>query len=398
MTGSSEDDAGWPDVLADAGVFAEAVSSAAPHSRSFLDDRRQPADFRAWSIETRRRLLDLLHYAPPPTDLAPTIVSEQEYADFVRQTVWISTSPWSRVPCDILVPKRPRDGTWPAPAVVALHCHGGVFRWGREKVLADVDPAAEHPSLREYRDDLYGGRAYANELARRGYVVAVIDAFYFGERRLGYRHGAWPEPYRAIEALLEPDSKEWLELHVEVHKETMPAVAGALFQAGATWPGVFVSDDRRTIDYLQTRPEVDPDRIGCVGLSVGGYRSALLSATDERIRAAVAVGWLCSLGDLWPRGEWPHSIGWVHYIPGMFQELDLPDVGVLTCPRPLLVMQGRSDSHFPLDSTERALASVGRGYAKAGAADRFEGRVHDVPHQFNPSMQDEAFAWLDRWL
>jgi dienelactone hydrolase len=391
-------DATWPDFLANAGAFAEAISRAAPHARSFLDPRYQSTDLDGWLSETRGRFLDLLHYDPPPTDLAPKIVDEQDHGDFVRQTVWISMSPWSRVPCEILVPKRPRDGSWPAPAIVGLHCHGGVFRWGREKLVEAADPATEHPSLRDYRDDLYGGRAYANELARRGYVVAVIDAFYFGERRLRYRHGAWPEPYRAAESALEPDSEEWLELHARAHQETMPIVAGALFQAGCTWPGVFVSDDRRTIDYLQTRPEVDPERIGCVGLSVGGYRSELLSAADERIKAAVAVGWLCGLGDLWPKGEWMHSLGWVHYIPGMFQELDLPDATALTCPRPLLVMQGRYDALFPIDSMERALASVGAAYAKAGVAERFQGKIFDVPHQFNPSMQDEAFAWLDRWL
>jgi dienelactone hydrolase len=392
------DERSWPDFLANCGTFAAAVAAAAPHDRSFLRDRYGAGDLAGWLRETRGRFLDLLHYAPPAGDLAPEVIRRADYGDFVRETLSISTTPWSRVPCDVLVPRRPRGGRWPAPAVVGLHCHGGVFRWGREKIIAPPDPVSDNPVLRRYRETLYGGRAYADELARRGYVVAVIDAFYFGERRLRYRHGDWPEPYRAAEAALEPDSEPWLELLNRAHQETQARVAGALFQAGATWPGVFVWDDRRTIDYLQTRSEVDPERIGCVGLSVGGFRSQLLASADERIRAAVTVGWFCGLGDLWPVGRWPNSVGWVHYVPGLYQELDLPDVAALVCPRPLLAMQGRQDRLFPPEGMERALDRVAAAYQKARVPERFSGRIFDVPHQFNQAMQEEAFAWLDQWL
>ena len=388
----------WPDFLANCGTMAAEIAATAPHQRSFLDERYATGDLDAWLGETRARFLDLLHYAPPACDLAPESTDRQDYGDFVRETLWLSTAPWSRIPCDLLVPRHPRGGKWPAPAVVALHCHGGVFRWGREKIVSPVDPASDHPTLLRYREALYGGRGYANELARRGYVVAVIDAFYFGERRLRYAHGNWPEAYRPAEAVLQPESEEWLKLLNRAHQEVQPRVAGALFQAGATWPGVFVWDDRRTIDYLLTRSEVDPARIGCVGLSVGGFRSALLAAADQRIQAAVTVGWMCGLGDLWPVGRWPNSVGWVHYVPGMFQELDLPDVATLACPRALLVMQGRQDRLFPPDGMQRALDHLAAAYTKAGQAERFMGRMYDVPHQFNPAMQEEAFAWLDRWL
>jgi dienelactone hydrolase len=261
-----------------------------------------------------------------------------------------------------------------------------------------ADPAADHPFLRAFRERAYGGRGYANELARRGYVVAVIDAFYFGERGLGYPHGAWPEPYRAEEAALAPDSEAWLALLTRAHREVQGRVAGALFQAGVTWPGVHVWDDKRTIDYLRSRPEVDGERIGCVGLSVGGYRAAHLASADERVRAAVVVGWMCGLADLWPVSAWPNTVGWMHYVPGLFQELDLPDTAMLTCPRPLLVIQGSQDRLFPLEGVRRALARIEEAYEKADVADRYASRIYDAPHQFNLAMQEEAFAWLDRWL
>jgi dienelactone hydrolase len=388
----------WPDFLANCGLFAQAAAEAAVHRRSFLSDEYGAGDLERWLSETRPRVVDLLHYAPPSCDLDPEVVATERGDGYRRETILISTAPWSRLRCELLVPDRPRGGRWPAPAVVALHCHSGWYRWGREKVLEPADPASDHPALRRLRRQNYGGRGYANELARRGYVVAVVDMFYFGERRLLWEHGSWPEPYRNEEAVLEPDSEPWLTLLNRAHKETQARVAGALFQAGVVWPGVMAWDDRRTVDFLVTREEVDPSRIGCLGLSVGGYRSALLAATDERIRAAVAVGWLCGLGEFWPVGRWPNSLGWVHYVPGMYQELDLPDAMALAAPRALLVMQNRDDLLFPRAGMERAVARIAAAYDKAGIPGRFRARIGDGPHEFNLAMQDDSFAFLDAEL
>jgi dienelactone hydrolase len=390
-------DTAWPDFLANCGVLATDIAQAAPHHRSFLAGSNA-ADPEAWRAATRARFLDLLHYQPPATDPAPELLGQVDHGDFVQESLTIATSPWTRVPLELLIPARPRGGRWPAPGIVGLHCHGGLFRWGREKLVAPADPATDHPALVRYRQELYGGQAFGNELARRGYVVAVIDAFYFGERRLLYPHGQWPEPFQAAEAALEPDSEEWLELLMQAHKDIQPRVAGAVYQAGATWPGIFLSDDRRTIDFLQSRAEVDGDRIGCVGLSVGGTRSGFLAAADERVKAAVAVGWLSGIGDWLPVGDWPHSMGWVHYVPGMFTEFDLPDVATLACPRSLLIYQGLRDTLFPTEASARALERVRQGFKLAGHPERFVGKMFDVPHTFNPAMQDEAFRWLDESL
>ena len=377
-------------------VAAHAAATTRP--TSFLHERWGAADVERWAAELRPRLIDLLHYAPPPVDPAPETLAHDEYGDHVRERLTFATSPWSRVPCDLLIPRRPRGGKWPAPAVVAIHCHSGVYRWGREKIVEPPDGVTDHPFLTSFRERAYGGRGYANELARRGYVVAVIDGYYFGERGLAYPHGAWPEPYRAEEAALEPDSEPWLALLNRAHREQQGRVAGALFQSGATWPGVHVWDDRKTIDLLQSRPEVDPARIGTVGLSVGGYRAAHLVATDERIKAAAVVGWMCSFAELWPVSAWPNSVGWMHYVPGLFPELDLPDVALLACPRPLLVIQGSQDRLFPLEGVKRTLAHIHTGYDKANAAERHASTIYDAPHRFDREMQEEAFTWLDRWL
>src|SRR5207237_4191718 len=71
-------------------------------------------------------------------------------------------------------------------------------------------------------------------------------------------------------------------------------VARSIYTTGITWPGIIFWDDMRTVDYLSSRPEVDKNRIGCVGLSVGGFRACHLTALDERIKAGVVVGWMTS--------------------------------------------------------------------------------------------------------
>jgi dienelactone hydrolase len=151
------------------------------------------------------------------------------------------------------------------------------------------------------------------------------------------------------------------------------------------------------VDYLVTRPEVDPDRIGCVGLSVGGLRSCHLAALDDRIKAAVVVGWMAS----YPaqiKDRIQNTIGFTKLVPGLMRHLDYPDVASLAMPAALLVINGARDGLFDLDGVRGCFAKLSACYAKAGVADRFRGRLYDAPHEFNVEMQQEAGEWLARWL
>jgi dienelactone hydrolase len=173
-------------------------------------------------------------------------------------------------------------------------------------------------------------------------------------------------------------------------------VGTGLFEAGITWAGVMFTDDVRTVDYLVTRPEVDPERIGCCGLSVGGFRSAHLAGLDPRIKAAVVVGWMSTYREMLPSHL--TSIGPMKIVPGLYQHMDLPDVVSMHCPGALMIINGTQDALFPMEGVRAALDKVARVYAKAGVPERFEGVLYDGPHEFNAAMQDKAFAWLDRWL
>src|SRR5262249_861868 len=154
--------------------------------------------------------------------------------------------------------------------------------------------------------------------------------------------------------------------------------------------------DMRTVDYLVTRPDVDARRIGCLGISMGGYRTMYLAALDDRIAAACVAGFMSTIRPMLRAHVDTHS--WVHYLPELHRHLDWPDLAALAAPRALMVQQCSQDRLFPLAGMREANEKIGAVYAKANCRDRFAGRFHDVPHKFTRAMQDEAFDWLDRHL
>ncbi len=173
-------------------------------------------------------------------------------------------------------------------------------------------------------------------------------------------------------------------------------LAKSLAFAGTTWPGIVAWDDMRTVDYLASRPKVDPRRIGCVGVWMGGYRALYLAGLDERLAAACVAGFMSSVQPMIHRHIDTHS--WVHFLPGLHRSLDPPDVASLMAPKPLLVLQCSRDALFPLAGMQDAVRTLSAVFDRAGAANRFTGRFYDVRHIFNRQMQDDAFAWLDARL
>jgi dienelactone hydrolase len=363
-------------------------------SLSFLDDRWTSLD--AWKAAARSAFHRHLSFDPTPAAVAGEVAGVEERDGFRVETVRIRASPAYDIPARVLVPSG-RAGR--LPAVVALHCHGGQYAWGAAKLVSSPD---DPPTLLEYRQRLYGGRAYAEDLARRGFVVIVIDAFYFGARRLRpetLRRDAVPSEAReAFDSLasLSAGSAERIAAENRVASAFETPVAKTLFAAGATWPGLLAWDDVRAVDYLATRADVDSARIGCIGLSGGGLRAAMLAAVNPRIRAACVVAWMSTLGEMLPRHARRHT--WMAWLPGLRASLDLPDAAALAAPGALLVQQCAQDTLFPMEGMRGAVDKLQRIHAKAGIPERFAGTFHDAPHSFTPAMQAEAFAWLERWL
>ena len=346
---------------------------------SFLQSKYQ--NLAAWQKIARARVLDSLCYSPPATPPAVEIIRRTDRGDYIEESLTFQTTPDLRVPAYVLVPKK---ASLPAPALVVLHDHGGAYVWGKEKVVAVEN---EHPSLTEFKSQLYGGVSIATELARRGYVVITIDMFYWGERRMLLDGD--PSSYRDPQRMTSEDVGAFNRRS----SQNEQLVARTLMTAGITWPGVVLWDDLRTVDYFASRPEVDHQRLGCVGLSVGGYRSFLLAALDPRIKASIDVGWMTSYASN-IRRHVINTVGFTFHIPGLYRYLDLPDLAALIAPRAVFVINGSKDTLFPPDGVEKAHRKIEACFRKAAVADHQRCRVYDAPHQFNRVMQAEAWEWL----
>ncbi len=375
------------DLDSDIGSLYPFVKSQAVAGEFPLSFRQEEfGDLAAWKRIARGKLLDLLHYAPPPCDPRAETVERVDRGEYVQERVTFNTTPDIRVPAFVLIPKKAR---LPAPGIVALHDHGGFYFWGKEKLVALDD---EHPVLTDFKRELYAGRSIASDLARAGYVVVVIDMFYWGERRMLLADDApdWRERPRSI-------TKQRIEEFHRRSSEGEQLVGRTIFSAGFTWSGVMFWDDVRTVDYLLTRPEVDPRRIGCVGLSLGGVRSAHVAALDDRIKAAVVVGWMTSFPTQLKRRV-TNTIGHTKLVPGLYRYLDYPDVASLAMPTPLLVINGSRDALFEPAGVRASFEKLAACYQKAGVPERLRTRLYDTPHEFNREMQAEAWSWLEKYL
>jgi dienelactone hydrolase len=144
-------------------------------------------------------------------------------------------------------------------------------------------------------------------------------------------------------------------------------------------------------------PGQNPGRVGCVGLSVGGLRAGHLAALDDRIRAAVVVGWMTSFPTQLEKHV-RHTIGHTKLVPGLYRHLDYPDVASLAMPAALLVINGSKDTLFHPAGVRAAFDKLAACYRKAGIPDRVRTRLYEAPHEFNVEMQTEAWAWLRKWV
>ncbi|HET9487382.1 MAG TPA: alpha/beta hydrolase family protein, partial [Chryseosolibacter sp.] len=185
------------------------LGSLAPIMNSIHEARGFPMDFAhrgkqsvsAWRSRGRAEVQRVFAYAPDKVPLDVKVHSVVERDGYQVRTISFAGSPYYRVPAFLLVPQ----GRGPFPAVVALHDHSGWFLHGKEKLVSMEN---EHAAMKEFRSRSYGGRAWAEELARRGFVVVVADAFYWGDRRLKYDDE--PEELSARVAGLDTTSTEYV--------------------------------------------------------------------------------------------------------------------------------------------------------------------------------------------
>jgi dienelactone hydrolase len=370
--------------------LVESLATSKP-KLSWLEPRFTRLD--AWKKEARARYLELLHYAPAKVDPRPEVLRKQQRDGFTLEHILFSTTSALRVPAFVLSPSMPAAAAQPGkrfPAIVALHDHGGFYMWGKEKLVHLDD---EHPVLTRFKQTYLAGRSFAEDLARSGYVVIVIDMHYWGDRRMLQPND--PEDWRERPASLTEARINQFNQRSSAGEELM---GRTITTAGATWPGILLWDDIRTVDYLLTRPDVDPRRIGCVGHSVGGLRACYLTAADPRVKAGVIANWMTSFPTQLKQ-KILSTIGHTKLIPGLYNFLDYPDLASLAMPAALLVINGGKDGLFEPAGVQAAYGKLRDCYRKAGIPERVQCSLYpDAPHEFNAIMQAEAWKWLARWV
>jgi len=341
---------------------------------------------------TRRRISDVLGFA----GLAQVARPARVEATWERDGLAGEEISWS-------VGYGPKTRAWvlkpagadrPLPGVIALHGHDGVKFFGKEKIADGKDPAPV--AVQNVRTDLYEGRAFANELAREGFVVLAHDVFLWGSRRFPFE--IMPESiHRLVEnwrrarkkSALKPTEAECYEVAAKHHEHLVAKYCTLL---GTTLSGVVSFEDRVAVHYLRSRSDVRTGPVGCIGLSGGGCRAALLQATCDEIGAAVIVGMMSTHQELLDHQVECHT--WMFFPPGLARFADWPDLAASRAPSPLLVQYDRHDDLFPIEGMQAAHARIVFHYDRVGRADAYVGKFYAGPHKFDVAMQADAFAWL----
>ncbi|HEX4131275.1 MAG TPA: FG-GAP-like repeat-containing protein [Pirellulales bacterium] len=265
---------------------------------------------------------------------------------YLRRKLTYAAEPGDRVSAYLLVPKKLSK---PAAAMLCLHQTNSV---GKEEPVG----LAGKPNMR-----------YAAELAERGYVCLVPDYPTFG------------------------DLKDY-----DFHSSPSAATSGTM---KAIWNNI------RAIDLLQTMPEVDLEKIGCIGHSLGGHNALFTAAFDLRIQVVVSSCGFTGLHDYyggklkgWAQDRYMPRVREVYHENPDEMPFDFHEVLAALAPRPVFVNAPTEDSNFAVAGVRDVMASAGEVYKFLGANEQLAAAYPDAAHDFPDSQRERAYAWLDRWL
>ena len=303
---------------------------------------KPPANRAAWAERRTALRAEMLRAAGPMPeklcDLKPQILGTLDRDGYRIEKLIFQSRPDVWVTSNVYVPA----GDGKRPAVLAVHGH---HAWAR------IDPDVQ---------------AYCLGLVKLGFFVLCVDAFGAGERHERPARGTY---HGALDG-------------------------SALWPVGQSLLGMQVYDNRRAVDYLLSRPEVDAERLGVTGASGGGNQTMYAGALDERLKCVVPV---CSVGNYQAYFHVPCCV--CEVLPGVLRFTEEGDVLGLVAPRPLLIISAEKDS-FQFSPAEAA-KSVGRArhiYDLTGDAAKLRHTVVEGGHGYSKPMREAMYGWMTRWL
>ncbi len=338
----------WPALLARAAGNDEAkvldlLERRARAALAAIPRAETARDVERQRATLRRKLKGSLGHRrlPWPSDLQARITGVVDRGDHRIEKVVFQSLPGTMVPAHLYLPAHPAKRH---PAILFYNGH-----WRSDS---------------KARPDF---QSFCINMARLGFVVLNFDPFGQGERGVSRRD------HMRTEGLL----------------------------VGVSQQGYAVHESRCALEYLLARQEVDPERIGMTGASGGGYNTWMMSALDERIKAAAPVVGTCEFYEQMaarrPR-DWDPS-DHCHYVPGLMTYANNHELLAMVAPRPLLIVAATDDSSFPIAGV-RQVADYGRGlYKSFGVPEKMSFFEDDsAGHGFQKRKREAAYGWFLRWL
>jgi dienelactone hydrolase len=321
-------------------AYTRELFAAAPRRLRF--HARTRTDAEAWQQVLRAKVTELVGGFPAERSaLRPAVVDTRSFPAYRRETIMFDSRPGTTVLAYVLLPT---GAATPIPTMICVPGHGR----GVDDIVGVDEQGRDRTDKAGYQHD------FAIQVAERGMAAVAIEPMGFGCRR---------DPINARKGLSQ--------------KACEPVAGGALL-VGQTMIGWRVWDIMRTIDYIATRPDLDPSRVGCMGISGGGTATLFATALEPRIRAAMVSGYLNTFRD--SIGSLAHCVD--NYVPGILNWAEMHDVAGLIAPRPLFVESGEKDNIFPIQASIESFNKVREIYSVFDAADLIEQEVFPGEHSF----------------
>lgn len=338
-------------------------------------------NFKKWKKAAREKVFECM-MTPPKAAAAWNleVLGEEQRDGYKAQKIAFNINAYSRITAYLLIP----DGKGPFPTVNALHDHGAHLFIGKEKMVRpfftpeEQDAPAKQALCQEILDDadawakqLYDNQYVGDYLAKHGYVVFAADAPMWGER--GRKEG--------------------------VDRNKYDLIAGNMMMLGRDLSAFMTYDDISSTEFLASLPMVDAKRIGCVGCSMGAYRSWMLSALSDRIKAGASICWMITTdAQLTRRFGRKENGGFANCIPALRQYLDYPHIASLACPKPMLFISGTKDKLFPVPGVKDAFTEMHKVWKSQGVDNLLDTELWKIPHSCGLKAQEKMLEFLDKNL
>ena len=325
--------------------FQSEVQSIEARSKQLLN----PESGKLWEQqqpELRRQLSEMMGLYPMPerTPLSPVVTRTIHKEHYTVENLHFQSMPGLYVTGNLYIPNNVKK---PLPAILYVCGHAHAKEGG---ISFGNKTAYQHHGI---------------WFAKHGFVCLTIDTIQLGEIE-GVHHGTYRE------------GRWWWN------------------SRGYTPAGVEAWNGMRALDYLQTRPEVDPNRLGITGRSGGGVYSWWVAALDERIKAAVPVAGITDLRNYVVDGAVEGHCDCMFMVNT--HRWDYPLIASLVAPRPLLIANSDKDSIFPLDGVVRTHRQVQQIYSMLGVEEHLGLLITEGPHKDTQDLQVPTFRWFQRWL